>query len=55
MTPEARREMARHVLHLWRQEGSDFKAGNYIQAVWEQAREAEKEGRSIDVGDLPVP
>ena len=46
MTPDARRETTRHVLHLWRQTGSDFKAGYYIQVVWERAREADKNGHS---------
>jgi hypothetical protein len=55
MTPEARRETARQVLHLWQQTGSYPRAGDYIWKVWERAREAEKSGKSIDVKDLPVP
>jgi hypothetical protein len=55
MTPEARRQTARHVLHLWRQTGNYFQAGRYIQAVWERALEAAKSGKPIDVRDLPVP
>lgn len=55
MTPEARRETARQVLHLWHQTGDYFQAGKYIQAVWERALEAEKTGKSIDVKDLPEP
>jgi hypothetical protein len=55
MTPAARRETARQVLRLWRQTGSYFPAGEYIQKVWERAREAEKVGKSIDVTDLPAP
>jgi hypothetical protein len=55
MTPEARGQTARQVLHLWHQTGNYFQAGRYIQAVWERAVEAEKSGKSIDVRDLPVP
>ena len=55
MTPAARRETAREVLRLWRQAGSDYPAGDYIQAVWERALEAEKTGEAIDVEDLPEP
>jgi hypothetical protein len=55
MTPTARREMARNVLRLWRQTGSYFRAGEYIQVVWERAFEADKRGEAIDVKDLPVP
>jgi hypothetical protein len=32
-----------------------FQATDYLQVVWERAREAEKKGNAIDVGDLPVP
>ena len=55
MTPAARKETARHVLRLWQQTGNYGRAGEYIQSVWEQAREAEKKGKVIDVGDLSVP
>ena len=55
MTPQARRETARHVLRLWHQAGSYFPADAYVQRVWERALEAEKSGKSIDVRDLPVP
>lgn len=53
MTPAARRETARNVLRLWCQTGSYFRAGDYIQAVWERALEAQKKGEVIDVKDLP--
>lgn len=55
MTPAARRETARHVLGLWQQTGNYGRAGEYIQSVWERAREAEKKEKVIDVGELPVP
>lgn len=55
MTPEARRETARQVLNLWQQAGDYFRAGRYVQAVWERALEAEKTGKAIDVKDLPEP
>jgi hypothetical protein len=55
MTPAARAETARHLLRLWQQNLNYFQAADYLQAVWERAREAEKKGNAIDVGDLPVP
>ena len=55
MTPAARRQTARSVLRLWRETGSYFRAGEYIQAVWERALEAQKKGEVIDVNGLPVP
>jgi len=55
MTPAARRETARNVLRLWRQTGSYFRAGEYVQAVFERALEAHERGESIDVSGLPVP
>lgn len=55
MTQAARRETASHVLRLWRQSGDDSRAGEYIQAVWTQALEANKKGAMIDVSDLPQP
>jgi hypothetical protein len=55
MTPAARAETARHLLRLWQQNLIYFQATDYLQAVWERAREAEKKGNAIDVGDLPVP
>jgi hypothetical protein len=42
MTPAARTETARHLLRLWQQNLNHFQATNYLQAVWERAREAEK-------------
>jgi hypothetical protein len=55
MTPAARKESARQVLRLWQQDLSYMRATNYIQAVWERAQDAEKKGKVIDAGDLPVP
>jgi hypothetical protein len=55
MTPAARREMGRRVVRLWREAGSYFPAGEYIQTAWEKALEAEKQGKVMDVDDLPVP
>jgi hypothetical protein len=55
MTPEARQQTARQVLLFFRQSGDYFGARRYIDAVGERALEAEKSGKSIDVGDLPVP
>jgi hypothetical protein len=55
MTPAARKKTAGKVLRLWQQNLNYFQATEYIQAVWERARDAEKTGRAIDAGDLPVP
>ncbi len=55
MTPAARRVMARQVLHLWREWGNYHPAGDYIEATWEKAGEAEKQGKAMGVNDLPVP
>ena len=55
MTPAARREMARQVMQLWREEGRYHRAGDYIEAAWEQAGEARKRGKVMDMNDLPVP
>jgi hypothetical protein len=55
MTLAARRETARDVLGLWQQTESYFRAGDYIQTVWERAREAHEKGEVIDVNDLPEP
>jgi hypothetical protein len=55
MTPEAREETARHLLRLWQQNLNYFQATDYLQAVWERARDAKKNGETIDVSDLPVP
>jgi hypothetical protein len=53
MTPVARRKTAWHVVRLWQQTGSYFRADDYIQAVWERALDAEKKGEAIDGSDLP--
>ena len=53
MTPAARRKTARNVLRSWRQSGNYFQAGDYIQGVWERSLAAEKNGKSIDVSDVP--
>lgn len=55
MTPAAREQTARQVLRLWQQNLNYFRATDYLQAVWERAREAKKTGKVIDAGDLPVP
>jgi hypothetical protein len=55
MDQAARREMARHVLHLWRDSGNYHRAGDYIEEVWEKAGEAKKGGKAKGVHDLPVP
>jgi hypothetical protein len=52
MTPTARRVMARQVLQLWQENLSDHRAGDYIQAVWAKAGEAEKRGKVMDVDDV---
>ena len=55
MTQLARKESAGQVLRLWQQNLSYFQATDYIQAVWDLARDAETKGKVIDGGDLPVP
>ena len=55
MTPAARRASDQQVLRLWRRDGSDLRAGHYIQSLWERALVAEKAGEEIDEGDLPDP
>lgn len=55
MTSAARKESARQVLRLWQQNLSSMRATDYIQAVWERARDAEQKGNVIDAGELPVP
>jgi hypothetical protein len=55
MTPAAREETARQVIRLWKQNLDYFRATDYIQAVWERARDADKKGNVIDVVDLPEP
>ncbi len=56
MTLAARAETARQVLRLWQQTGRCHgRPADYIQAVWELALAADKQGKAIDVGDLPVP
>jgi hypothetical protein len=55
MTPAARTETARQLLRLWQRNLDYFRATDYIQAVWERTRDAEKNGNAIDAGDLPVP
>ena len=55
MTPEARRETARVVLRLWQREGGYMPAEDYLEKVWERAREADQAGKFIDLKDLPEP
>jgi hypothetical protein len=55
MTPAARKETARQVLRLWQQNLNYFQTTDYLRAVWERARDAEKKGNVIDAGDLPEP
>jgi hypothetical protein len=38
---------AGHVLRLWQQNPKDFRAADYLQAVWERARDAEEKGNVI--------
>lgn len=54
-TPAARRESARRVLRLWQASGGYHRADDYILALLDRAADAERQGRSIDVGDLPPP
>lgn len=55
MTAAARRETAKNVLHLWRQTGRYHRAGEYIESVWELARQAEDSGHVVDLAELPAP
>ena len=55
MTPAAQEQSARQVLRLWQQNLSDMRATDYIEAVWEHTRDAEKAVNVIDAGDWPVP
>jgi hypothetical protein len=53
LTPAARRETARTVLRLWQEGGNYHRAGEYIETVGDKAFEAEKQGKVIELNDLP--